>query len=281
MPFGITGFGAQQTYPAPQIFQALSLSGAPPVPPAPPYGTPNEDLVPVARTGNPVFPANLTVVAHLTYQAVLNVSAQTGPLKPSNAAKAPVVVPTANQIATSQIQEPSSQTLLTHLRPEVDAVPNTTNAVNAANPSVAGQVQGPSASGLPARIDLPEGLVSFQVLAAPSSITSGVDALNKTIDQLEAAERAIEQAPANPNAASANAGGAGNTNPGSAASSTGTAGGGTPGASSNPPAPAPVPVSTVSTPAPASPGLVARIVQTVQSLAIGAVYSSPVFSFSA
>ena len=116
MPFGITGFGAQQTYPAPQVFQALSLSGAPPVPPAPPYGNPNENLVPVARTGNPVFPANLTVVAHLTYQAVLNASTQLGPVKPSTAAKAPVVVPTANQIATSQISEPSSQTLLTHLR---------------------------------------------------------------------------------------------------------------------------------------------------------------------
>ena len=157
MPFGITGFGAQQSYPAPQIFQALSLSGAPPVPPAPPYGNPNENLVPVARTGNPAFPANLTVVAHLTYQAVLNAT-QLPPLKPSTAAKVPVVVPNTNAV-------------LTHVRPEVTAVANTTNAVSAPNPAVAGQVQGPSSTGIPARIDLPEGLVSFQVLAAPSSVS--------------------------------------------------------------------------------------------------------------
>ena len=253
MPFGITGFGAQQAYPTPQIFQALSLSGAPPVPPAPPYGNPNENLVPVARTGNPAFPANLTVVAHLTYLAVLNVSAQIPAVKPSTTAKLLVLVP-------------SNQTLLTHLRPEVTAVPNTTNFVGAPNPAVAGQVQGPSSTGIPARIDLPEGLVSFQVLAAASSTTSGADALNQTIDQLEAAERAIAQAPANPNATSANA-----PTSGDATASSGGAPSGS----------APAPASQVSTPAPASPGLVAKIVQTVQSLAIGAIYSAPVFSFSA
>jgi hypothetical protein len=276
MPFGISGFGAQQVYPAPQVFQALSLSGAPPVPPAPPYGNPNENLVPVARTGNPVFPANLTVVAHLTYQAVLNVTAQTAPLKPSTTAKVPVVVPTASKIETSQIQEPSSQTLITHVRPEVTAVPNTTNFVSAPNPAVSGQLQGPSSTGLPARIDLPEGLVSFQVLAVPSSTTSGVDALNQTIEQLQAAERAIESAPPNPNASSANDN-FGATGTSASASSAQPSPGGATGAPSGPPAP----VSQPSTPAPASPGLVARIVQTVQSLAISAVYSSPVFSFSA
>src|SRR5580704_5365212 len=199
MPFGITGFGAQQSYPSPQIFQALSLSGAPPVPPAPPYGNPNENLVPVARTGNPAFPANLTVVAHLTYQAVLNVTTALPPVKPATTAKLPVVAPNVNKVDTSQIQEPSSsQTVLTHLRPEVTAVANTTNSVSAPNPAVAGQVQGPSSTGIPARIDLPEGLVSFQVLAAPSSISSGVDALNQTIQQIEQAERLLQQAPSNP-----------------------------------------------------------------------------------
>ncbi len=262
MPFGITGFGAQQSYPAPQIFQALSLSGAPPVPPAPPYGNPNENLVPVARTGNPAFPANLTVVAHLTYQAVLNAT-QLPPLKPSTAAKVPVVVPNTNAV-------------LTHVRPEVTAVANTTNAVSAPNPAVAGQVQGPSSNGIPARIDLPEGLVSFQVLAAPSSVTSGADALNQTIEQIEQAERLLQQAPPNPNTASATTSSA-NTGGSAVAAPSGS-----PGSTGSPsPGTAPTPVSTASTPGPASPGLVARIVQTVQSLAISAVYSTPVFSFSA
>jgi hypothetical protein len=278
MPFGITGFGAQQSYPAPQIFQALSLSGAPPVPPAPPYGNPNENLVPVARTGNPAFPANLTVVAHLTYQAVLNATTELPPLKPSTAAKLPVVAPNADAVDTRQIQEPSgNQTVLTHVRPEVTAVPNTTNAVSAPNPAVAGQVQGPSSTGIPARIDLPEGLVSFQGLAAPSSVSSGADALNRTIEQIEQAERLLQQAAANPNPASANTsspnsgGSPGSAAPSGSSGSTGSPSTGT----------APAPVSTASTPAPASPGLVARIVQTVQSLAISAVYSAPVFSFSA
>ena len=260
MPFGITGFGAQQSYPAPQIFQALSLSGAPPLPPAPPYGNPNENLVPVARTGNPAFPANLTVVAHLTYQAVLNAST-VPPLKPSTVAKVPVVAPNTNAV-------------LTHVRPEVTAVPNTTNAVSAPNPAVAGQVQGPSSTGIPARIDLPEGLVSFQGLAAPSIVSSGADALNRTIEQIEQAERLLQQAAANPNAAAAT----------SSPNSGGSPGGSTPsGSSGSPVSPgtAPAPLPAASTPAPASAGLVARIVQTVQSLAISAVYSAPVFSFSA
>jgi hypothetical protein len=276
MPFGITGFGAQQSYPAPQVFQALSLSGAPPVPPAPPYGNPNENLVPVARTGNPAFPANLTVVAHLTYQAVLNVTTQIPPLKPSTTAKVPVVAPNVSKIDTSQIQEPSSnQTLLTQLRPEVTAVANTTNSVSAPNPAVAGQVQGPSSTGIPARVDLPGGLVSFQILVAPSSVTSGADALNQTIQQIEAAERALQQAPANPNAATANTSSSSSTG----GSTSGAPAGSAPVSTGNPsPGTPPAPVST---PAPASPGLVAKIVQTVQSLAISAVYSAPVFSFSA
>ena len=262
MPFGITGFGAQQAYPAPQIFQALSLSGAPPLPPAPPYGNPNENLVPVARTGNPAFPANLTVVAHLTYQAVLNAT-QLPPLKASTLAKVPVVTPNTN-------------TVLTHVRPEITAVPNTTNAVSAPNPAVAGQVQGPSSTGIPARIDLPDGLVSLQGLAAPSSVSSGADALNRTIEQIEQAERLLQEAAANPNADSAT----------SSSSSGGSPGGAAPSGSSGSPVStsvgaAPAPVPAVSTPAPASPGLVARLVQTVQSSAISAVYSAPVFSFSA
>jgi hypothetical protein len=248
--FGLSGFGAVQTYPAPQVFQALSLANAPPLPPAPPYGNPNPNLVAVARNGNPALPANLTLAAHPAFQAILRVT---------------------------------GQTVLLFAHPPLAPVPNTTSAVSATNPSVSGQLQGPSPVGGSATAgDLPNGPVSFQLTAAPANLTSGADALQQTLAQLQhgAAEAAAQSAAAN---ASANASSPATNAPAGSNASTGPAGGSTPGGNAPAqPAPAPAPSgSTVTTPAVASPSFVARIVQTVQSLAIGAVYSAPVFSFSA
>lgn len=50
MSITISGFGAQQYQATPQIFQALSLGGGTPAPPKQPFGTPNQNLVPIART---------------------------------------------------------------------------------------------------------------------------------------------------------------------------------------------------------------------------------------
>jgi hypothetical protein len=244
MAFGTIGFGAVQIQPSPQVFQALSLSGAPPLPPAPPYGNPNPNLVPVAQTGNPAVPANLTLAAHPAFSAILKLT---------------------------------NQATLLYGHPPVPATTNTTSAVAAFNPAISGQVQGPSPSGIPGPSDAPAGPISFQLTAAPANLTSGVNALTQTIAQVQQIQAAQASAA---NAASANA-------PSSNAN-TSTTNGGSIGAGGNPvggsPAPAPAPVvhgSTTTTPAVASPGLVAKIAQTVQSLAISAIYSGSIFSFSA
>jgi hypothetical protein len=255
MAFGISGFGALQLSAAPQIFQALSLGGKPPVPPAPPYGTPNPNLVPVTQTGNPAVPANLTLVAHPTFQAILKVT---------------------------------SQTVLQFGHPPIASPPNTTTGVGATNPAVANQVQGPAPNGN-AGGNVTQGTVSFTLTTAPASETSGVDALEETIAGLQQSEQAILAADANPPASSVS------TNPNNSVASGnagyGASGGSTAGSSgtgtgaSAPAAPAPVAKgsggSGATTPAAASPGLVSKIVQTVQRLAIGAIYSAPVFSFTA
>lgn len=238
MAFGTIGFGAVQIQPSPQVFQALSLGGAPPLPPAPPYGNPNPNLVPVAQTGNPAVPANLTLAAHPAFSAILKLT---------------------------------NQSLLLYGHPPIPGTTNTTSAVGAFNPGVTGQVQGPSPTGIAGQAGVPAGPISFQLTAAPANLTSGVNALTQTIAQVQQIQQAQAAAanatPANANASNANVGG----NPAGGAPAPSTA-----------PGPAPVVHgSTVTTPAPASPGLVAKIVQTVQSLAISAIYSGPVFSFSA
>jgi hypothetical protein len=243
MAFGTIGFGAVQIQPSPQVFQALSLSGAPPLPPAPPYGNPNPNLVPVAQTGNPAVPANLTLAAHPAFSAILKLT---------------------------------NQSLLLYGHPPISGTTNTTSAVGAFNPGVTGQVQGPSPTGISGQADVPAGPVSFQLTAAPANLTSGVNALTQTIAQVQQIQAAQAAAA---NAASANAP---SSNP--IASNTNAGSNPTGGAPAPSPAPAPAPVihgSTVTTPAAASPGLVAKIAQTVQSLAISAIYSGPVFSFSA
>jgi hypothetical protein len=243
LTFSITGFGAVQLTAASQLFQALSLGGAPPVPPAPPYGTPNPNLVPVARSSNPppAVPVNLTLAAHSSFQAILKVN----------------------------------QSLLAFGHPPIPPTPNTTTAVSATNPAISNQVQGASPNGLLSPIDFPQGPVSFDFTAAPANLTSGVNAVTQTIAQLEQGEQKTLAAPTSPNPFGGQLG-------------TGSAPAGLPAAPSShpddPPAPDPAPVShgaTGTIPAAASPGLVGKIAQTVRDLAVAAVYSAPVFSFSA
>ena len=250
MPFGISGFGAQQTYPAPELFQALSIASAPPVPPAPPYGTPNANLVSVTLTGNPALPANLTLAAHPAFDAILKINA--------------------------------SQSVLAFGHPPLPATPNSTSSVGATNPSVSGQIQGPTPSpnGTPASIDLPQGPVSFSLTVPPASALIGVEAVQQTVAQLQREE---QQAASN---------GSANASNGAAANTSSSAGNasqaGDPPAGSDPaPSTGATPAAPSSggsirtTPAASSPGLIGRIVQTVQSLAISVVYPGPVFSFSA
>ena len=256
MAFGISGFGATQTAVTPQVFQALSLGGKRPVPPAPPYGTPNQNLVPVALSGNPAVPANLTLAAHAAFQAVLRVT---------------------------------SQSVVAVGHPPLPANPNTTTAISATNPSVQQQLQGPTPAGIPVIGNPPQGPVSFSLTVAPASVTSGINALTQTVASFESqqqAQRAYDQAAAsNTNAAPANPGPAGNANSAPAPSPAPAP------VPQSQPAPAPAPVGggsahgstghTPTIPAAASPSLIAKVVQTVQNLAISAVYPGPVFSFSA
>jgi hypothetical protein len=247
MTFGTIGFGAVQIQPSPQVFQALSLGGAPPLPPAPPYGNPNPNLVPVTQTGNPAVPANLTLAAHPAFAAILKLT---------------------------------NQSVLAFAHPPLPATTNTTSAVSATNPGVSGLLQGPSPTGIPGQADVPAGPVSFQLTVAPANLTSGSDALQQTLAKLQQGEQAAAAA----SAVAAATAPPSNANTSNASSTVGTNPGSAPIGVAPAPAPAPAPVihgSTTTTPATASPGLVAKIVQTVQSLAIGTVYSAPVFSFSA
>ncbi len=223
MSFGISGFGGQQLTASPQVFQSLSLGGARPVPPAPPYGTPNPNLVAVTSTGNPALPANLTLAAHPAFTAILNVT---------------------------------GQSVLQFGHPSLPAASYTTTSIAATNPRVSGQLQGPPPAGIPTIGTPPDGPVSFSLTAAPASLTSGLDALTQSLANLKPPSLAP-------------------------VSATATAAQSVPGT----PAPAPTAhsgnASTGSIPAAASPGAVAKIVQTVHAIAVAAVYSAPVFSFKA
>jgi len=230
--FGISGFGAAQTSAAPQIFQALSLGGSPPQAPVQPYGTPNPNLVPVARTGNPALPGNLTLAAHPVFQAILHVS--------------------------------GGSSVLAYGHPPLGGTPNTTVGVGATNPSVALQLQGQAPAGLPTIGNPPAGPVSFSLTVAPASIASGVNALEQTVAGLQSALSAAQQPPTQAAGASQASNAAQVQSPGPVGSGGQTANG-----------------SAGTTPAPAAAGIVAKIVSTVQTLAVAAVYPAPIFSFSA
>jgi len=238
LSFAVTGFGAQQFTPSPQVFQALSLDRQPPVPPAPPYGTPNADLVPVARTGNPAVPANLTLAAHPTFSAILKVN--------------------QSVLATTQFA--------------VSPTPYSTAAVDANSPAVSGQLQGPLPSGVNSVVAAPEGPISFGLTAPPASDTADLTTVQATVSLLHAGQQQFSQTPQDAQGAPRAPG----QDPPAVASTPGT----------GPAQPAPVGSSApaapgTTTPAPASPSLVAQIVQTVQNIAIAAIYPGPIFSFSA
>jgi hypothetical protein len=163
MAFGISGFGAPQVAASPQIFQALSLAGKPPQPPAPPYGTPNENLVPVGP-GNPrAFPANLTLAAQPAFDALVRINAST----------------------TLDVTHPGVR----------GGLPNTTPHIAATNPTITFQLQGPAPSGVPVLASIPQGPVSF-LLGSPSDGATALTAIARTAELLQSVRR--EQAVAAP-----------------------------------------------------------------------------------
>ena len=137
MSFGIVGFGGSQLYPHPQVFQALALGGYPPVPPVQPYGTPNQNVVPVKRSGNPSVPVNLTLSAQPFFQALLKLN--------------PTVVGFQN-------------------KPLGASAPNTTSGVLANKPAVnrTAVVDVPAANPSPATA--PVGPISFSLTEPPSYV---------------------------------------------------------------------------------------------------------------
>lgn len=144
MSYGTTGFGGAQLYPQPQVFQALSLSGAAPVAPVQPYGTPNQNLVPVRRTGNPAVPANLSLAAQPVFAAILKVN--------------PAIVGIS--------------------KPPIGATPNTTSSIGATNPSITHALVGTGTGTSPAEV--PAGPVSFALTTIPAYVTSSLDALEQS-----------------------------------------------------------------------------------------------------
>lgn len=73
MSFTLSGFGALQYQASPQIFQALSLGGATPLPPQPAFGTPNQNLVPVTQAAHGAT-VNLSLQAAPVADAIQAVS---------------------------------------------------------------------------------------------------------------------------------------------------------------------------------------------------------------
>ena len=143
MAFGVTGFAALQLRPQPQVFQALSLGSQPPVPPAPPYGTPNQKLVPVAQSPQTAH-LNLTLAAAPVFAAILHVN---------------------STIANSS-------------NASVELAPNSTASVGARNPSV--NVQTQTTSNTPSHAAVASGPVSFSLTTAPKYVTSALAALQQT-----------------------------------------------------------------------------------------------------
>ncbi|MBV8489177.1 MAG: hypothetical protein JO199_01515, partial [Candidatus Eremiobacteraeota bacterium] len=74
MAFGISGFGGSQVTAYPQVFQSLSLGGSAPRLPQPPYGTPNQNLVPVLPSGAPAIRAILPPAAQPAFDAFLKLN---------------------------------------------------------------------------------------------------------------------------------------------------------------------------------------------------------------
>ncbi|HZZ00427.1 MAG TPA: hypothetical protein VFE36_12730 [Candidatus Baltobacteraceae bacterium] len=156
MAFGISGFGAPQLAASPQVFQALSLGGKQPQPPAPPYGTPNENLVPVGPGNIRAFPANLTLAAQSPHDSLARISTQT-PL---------------------DVAHPSVR----------GGLPNTTPHIAATNPTITLQFQGPAPSGIPNLATAPQGPVSFLV-GSPSGEAVALTAISRTAEDLQSVQR--------------------------------------------------------------------------------------------
>jgi hypothetical protein len=159
LAFGVTGFAALRLQPQPQVFQALSVGAKPPVPPAQPYGTPNQNLVPVAQSPQTVH-LNLTLAAQPAFAAILHVNS----------------------------------TIVGSNNAGVASTANSTAAVGARNPAVNVQTQG--TSNTPSQVTVASGPISFSLTTTPNYVTSGVDALQQT-PQLSAPPPAKTTAPAN------------------------------------------------------------------------------------
>jgi len=257
MATAITGFGAEQLKLTPQTFQALALGGSPPVPPAQPYGTPNQNLVPVQRANPPGVPANLTIAAAPVFHALLQLN----------------------------------QTVIGASSPATGSPPNSTADVDAQNKTVLHQVLG--GANINSTVTTPNGPVSFNLTQAPAYVTSGYSALQQTlaltptVSVPKAAQTLAQQATgANDPPPQTTQPGQQTQGPGS-----GSSGGGQPSSTSGQgqaPQPAPQITSAPSIPPssqpqyvePSNPGLVANIVSTVVQLAASAIYPAPVFSFS-
>lgn len=109
MAFGVTGFAALRLEPQPQAFQALSIGAQGPVPPAPPYGTPNQNLVPVNQPVAPALPANLTLTAQPFFQAILRINPAVAGA-PNTTSSVGALNLSVTQIGTAAISQPPAAT---------------------------------------------------------------------------------------------------------------------------------------------------------------------------
>jgi hypothetical protein len=248
MATAITGFGAEQLRLTPQPFQALSLGGNPPLPPAQPYGTPNQDLVPVQRASNAAVAANLTIAASPVYHQLLRLN----------------------------------QTVLGVTSPGTGAPPNSTAGVEAQNPAVSHQVYG--GANVNSTVTTAQGPVSFSFTQAPATNT-GYQVLQQTFaltpvakDPPPSAPPSGDPPPASTTSQIADANTTSNKAPAPQSNTSNQAPVSQPVLQSTPSLPA---SSNPQYVLPANPSLIANIVQTVTQLAASAIYPAPVFSYSA
>ena len=248
----IAGFGAQELSATPQIFQALSIGGSPPVPPAPNFGTPNAHAVPVQQASAAGLPLNLTLQAQPTADAIDQIARSASLAGLSSAA--PTAVPAVSN------------------PPVPNPPPNTTAFVGATDPNEQIVQGNPTPPNAPPPAPDSQPAVNFTVVAPPPDQTT-----TQTLAQDAIAPPPQTGPPAPPPPYTLSNSGDGHD--ASAKSATPVS---TPSAvtTTQPATSATTAESSTQTLAPpANPSLVQQVTSTVQSLLIGKIYPAPVFSF--
>jgi hypothetical protein len=165
--FGVTGFAALRLEPQPQVFQALSIGATGPVPPAPPYGTPNKNLVPVQQTGNPSVPANLSVAAQGAFSAIQSIKGAPNTTSSIGARNPALNLRVQNASGTNGPVSFGLTTLPKYVTSGVQAVKETPNAPT---PQLDHELQKALAANAPSTQSVPTSAPSYPPSSTPQFV---------------------------------------------------------------------------------------------------------------